>query len=94
MLTSQVLFLAAGLALSLATRQTLTLIGLGLICAGFSVGFGVAMSRALGPFHAARGRRQFGPRHRAGVRFIAVDLARRHHRTQRNEYADRDTHCL
>lgn len=50
MLTSQVLFLAAGLALSLATRQTLTLIGLGMICAGFSVGFGVAMSQALGPF--------------------------------------------
>ena len=47
-----------------------------------------------GAVHAARGRRQLGPRHRAGVRFIAVDLARRHHRTQRNEYADRDTHCL
>ncbi|MDU2542322.1 MAG: MFS transporter [Klebsiella sp.] len=43
MLTSQVLFLAAGLALSLSTRQTLTLIGLGMICAGFSVGFGVSV---------------------------------------------------
>jgi DHA1 family multidrug resistance protein-like MFS transporter len=50
MLTSQVLFLAAGVALSLATRQAVTLIGLGMICAGFSVGFGVAMSQALGPF--------------------------------------------
>ena len=50
MLTSQVLFLAAGVTLSLATRQAVTLIGLGMICAGFSVGFGVAMSRALGPF--------------------------------------------
>lgn len=50
MLTSQVLFLAAGVTLSLATRQAVTLIGLGMICAGFSVGFGVAMSQALGPF--------------------------------------------
>lgn len=50
MLTSQVLFLAAGVTLSLATRRAVTLIGLGMICAGFSVGFGVAMSRALGPF--------------------------------------------
>ncbi len=49
MLTSQVLFLAAGVTLSLATRRAVTLIGLGMICAGFSVGFGVA-SRALGPF--------------------------------------------
>ena len=43
-------FLAAGVTLSLATRQAVTLIGLGMICAGFSVGFGVAMSQALGPF--------------------------------------------
>ncbi|STT19458.1 transport protein [Klebsiella pneumoniae] len=50
MLTSQVLFLAAGVTLSLATPQAVTLIGLGMICAGFSVGFGVAMSQALGPF--------------------------------------------
>ena len=41
MLTSQVLFLAAGVTLSLATRQAVTLIGLGMIC---------AMSQALGPF--------------------------------------------
>ena len=44
------IFLAAGVTLSLATRQAVTLIGLGMICAGFSVGFGVAMSQALGPF--------------------------------------------
>ena len=45
-----VLVLAAGVALSLATQQVVTLVGLGMICAGFSVGFGVAMSQALGPF--------------------------------------------
>lgn len=50
MITSQLLFLAAGVALSLATQQVVTLVGLGMICAGFSVGFGVAMSQALGPF--------------------------------------------
>lgn len=50
MITSQLLFLAAGVALSLATHQAVTLVGLGMICAGFSVGFGVAMSQALGPF--------------------------------------------
>lgn len=50
MLTSQVLFFIAGLLLCLSTSQTMTMLGLGLICAGFSVGFGVAMSQALGPF--------------------------------------------
>ncbi|ELN67382.1 multidrug efflux system protein MdtL, partial [Salmonella enterica subsp. enterica serovar Enteritidis str. CVM_69-4941] len=33
--------------------NTVTLFGLTLICAGFSVGFGVAMSQALGPFRCA-----------------------------------------
>lgn len=50
MLTSQVLFFIAGLLLCISTSQTMTMLGLGLICAGFSVGFGVAMSQALGPF--------------------------------------------
>lgn len=50
MLTSQVLFFIAGALLSLSTSQAMTMLGLGLICAGFSVGFGVAMSQALGPF--------------------------------------------
>ncbi len=50
MLTSQVMFFTAGTLLSLATSQTVTMLGLALICAGFSVGFGVAMSQALGPF--------------------------------------------
>ena len=50
MLTSQVLFFIAGALLSFATSQTITMLGLGLICAGFSAGFGVAMSQALGPF--------------------------------------------
>ena len=45
MITSQVLFLAAGI----------TLFGITLICAGFSVGFGVAMSQALGPFSLRAG---------------------------------------
>ena len=50
MLTSQVLFFIAGALLSFATSQTITMLGLGLICAGFSAGFGVSMSQALGPF--------------------------------------------
>ncbi len=94
MLTSQVLFLAAGVTLSLATRR-----GRHPDRAGHDLRRLLRWVRrrdepGAGAVHAARGRRQLGPRHRAGVRFIAVDLARRHHRTQRNEYADRDTHCL
>jgi DHA1 family multidrug resistance protein-like MFS transporter len=64
MLTSQGLFLAAGVVLSLATRQPITMVGLGMICAGFSVGFGVAMSQALGPFTL-----------RAGVASSALGIA-------------------
>jgi DHA1 family multidrug resistance protein-like MFS transporter len=48
MLTSQVLFLA-GAALP-RHQPDGNHAGSGLICAGFSVGFGVAMSQALGPF--------------------------------------------
>lgn len=50
MLTSQVLFLAAGIVLTLSPSNAITIFGITLICAGFSVGFGVAMSQALGPF--------------------------------------------
>ncbi|WEF28157.1 MFS transporter [Klebsiella aerogenes] len=64
MLTSQGLFLTAGVVLSLATRQPITMVGLGMICAGFSVGFGVAMSQALGPFTL-----------RAGVASSALGIA-------------------
>ncbi|MFH7827388.1 MFS transporter [Kluyvera chengduensis] len=55
MLASQVLFLAAGIVLTLASTHAVTLFGLTLICAGFSVGFGVAMSQALGPFSMRAG---------------------------------------
>ena len=55
MLASQVLFLAAGIVLMLAGTNAVTLFGLTLICAGFSVGFGVAMSQALGPFSMRAG---------------------------------------
>ncbi|EAQ9873094.1 MFS transporter [Salmonella enterica] len=55
MLVSQGLFLTAGMTLSLAYTNTVTLFGLTLICAGFSVGFGVAMSQALGPFSLRAG---------------------------------------
>jgi len=55
MLASQVLFLAAGVVLTLASTHTVMLFGLTLICAGFSVGFGVAMSQALGPFSQRAG---------------------------------------
>ncbi|MDM2923946.1 MFS transporter [Citrobacter sp. Cpa228] len=64
MLTSQVLFLAAGIVLILASTHAVTLFGLTLICAGFSVGFGVAMSQALGPFSL-----------RAGVASSALGIA-------------------
>ncbi|EDL8450773.1 multidrug transporter subunit MdtL [Salmonella enterica] len=47
--------LTAGVTLSLAHTNTVTLFGLTLICAGFSVGFGVAMSQALGPFSLRAG---------------------------------------
>lgn len=50
MLSSQVLFLAAGVVLATASSPTLMLAGITLVCAGFSMGFGVAMSQALGPF--------------------------------------------
>ncbi|MFW0975884.1 MFS transporter [Leclercia pneumoniae] len=55
MLTSQVLFLAAGVLLASASSHSLMLAGITLICAGFSVGFGVAMSQALGPFSLRAG---------------------------------------
>ena len=55
MMTSQGLFLLAAVVLSLANSNTATLFGLTLICAGFSVGFGVAMSQALGPFSLRAG---------------------------------------
>ena len=64
MLTSQVLFLSAGVVLTLASTHMVTLFGLTLICAGFSVGFGVAMSQALGPFSL-----------RAGVASSALGIA-------------------
>ena len=64
MLTSQALFMAAGIVLILATTHAFTLFGLTLICAGFSVGFGVAMSQALGPFSL-----------RAGVASSALGIA-------------------
>ncbi|WP_243892343.1 MdtL family multidrug efflux MFS transporter [Shewanella algae] len=45
-LAATVLLLAA----SLATELWLYLLGIGFVCAGFSVGFGVTMSQALAPF--------------------------------------------
>lgn len=55
MLASQTLFLAAGVILATATSHAVMLVGITLICAGFSVGFGVAMSQALGPFSLRAG---------------------------------------
>lgn len=46
--------MTAGVTLSLAHTNTVTLFGLTLICAGFSVGFGVAMSGRWGHFAARR----------------------------------------
>lgn len=50
MLAAQGLFFAAALVLLSAHSTAVTLFGLTLICAGFSLGFGVTMSQALGPF--------------------------------------------
>lgn len=61
-------------------RQAVTLIGLGMICASFRW-VRRRDEPGAGAVHAARGRRQLGPRHRAGVRIHRMDLARRHHRT-------------
>lgn len=55
MITSQVLFLAAGITLTVSPSHAVSLFGITLICAGFSVGFGVAMSQALGPFSLRAG---------------------------------------
>ncbi len=55
MITSQVLFLAAGITLAVSPSHAVSLFGITLICAGFSVGFGVAMSQALGPFSLRAG---------------------------------------
>lgn len=50
MLVAQGTFLCAALILASATSIGITLFGLTLICAGFSLGFGVTMSQALAPF--------------------------------------------
>lgn len=55
MLFAQGLFFTAALILASANTHTLTLFGLTLICAGFSLGFGVTMSQALGPFSLRAG---------------------------------------
>ncbi|MDY1037457.1 MdtL family multidrug efflux MFS transporter [Enterobacteriaceae bacterium RIT714] len=64
MLASQVLFFTAGILLATASSHAIMLAGITLICAGFSVGFGVAMSQALGPFSL-----------RAGVASSALGIA-------------------
>ncbi|EHH6875145.1 multidrug efflux MFS transporter MdtL [Escherichia coli] len=52
---AQVLFLAAGITLAVSPSHAVSLFGITLICAGFSVGFGVAMSQALRPFSLRAG---------------------------------------
>ncbi|EEX2311361.1 MFS transporter [Escherichia coli] len=47
--------LAAGITLAVSPSHAVSLFGITLICAGFSVGFGVAMSQALGPFSLRAG---------------------------------------
>ncbi|HAV8775928.1 TPA: MFS transporter [Escherichia coli] len=54
-LSVSVLFLAAGITLAVSPSHAVSLFGITLICAGFSVGFGVAMSQALGPFSLRAG---------------------------------------
>lgn len=55
MIAAQLLFSGAAVALSLAHTPPATLAGLALISAGFSLGFGLAMSQALGPFSRRAG---------------------------------------
>ncbi|RPA58361.1 MFS transporter [Shewanella frigidimarina] len=68
MLVSQILFIAAAVILGqtqLSTdSQFISLFGLSLICAGFSIGFGVVMSQALSPY-----------RYRAGVASSMLGVA-------------------
>lgn len=54
-LMAQGLFLLAAVVLTFATSHSTTLLGLTLICGGFSLGFGVKMSQALGPFSRRAG---------------------------------------
>lgn len=55
MLTAQGLFFSAGIILASTHAEQMMLFGLTLICAGFSLGFGVMMSQALGPFRLRAG---------------------------------------
>ncbi|WP_261858231.1 MFS transporter [Photobacterium sanguinicancri] len=59
MLVSQILLLAAGLILTVTglaeLNPTINLFSFALICAGFSLGFGVSMSQALSPFSLRAG---------------------------------------
>jgi DHA1 family multidrug resistance protein-like MFS transporter len=68
MLVSQILFVTAAIILGqtqLSTdSQLISLFGLSLICAGFSIGFGVVMSQALSPY-----------RYRAGVASSMLGVA-------------------
>jgi DHA1 family multidrug resistance protein-like MFS transporter len=68
MLVSQILFVAAAVILGLtqlsADSQLISLFGFSLICAGFSIGFGVVMSQALSPY-----------RYRAGVASSMLGVA-------------------
>ncbi|MGP1831919.1 MFS transporter [Shewanella frigidimarina] len=68
MLVSQILFVAAAAILGLTqlsgNSQIISLFGFSLICAGFSIGFGVVMSQALSPY-----------RYRAGVASSMLGVA-------------------
>lgn len=55
MLCAQGLFFISAIVLMSAGSVGVTLFGLSLICGGFSLGFGVAMSQALGPFSLRAG---------------------------------------
>ena len=94
MITSQVLFLAAGITLAVSPSHAVSLFGITLICAGFSVGFGVAMSQALGPFSLRAGVASSTFRYCASLRFVTVDLAGGGGWYRCMEYADRDSDCL
>lgn len=59
MLISQALFAAAALVFILTQlhwlSHTINLVGFGLVCSGFAIGFGVTMSQALSPFASRAG---------------------------------------
>ncbi|SUG90984.1 multidrug efflux system protein MdtL [Salmonella enterica subsp. enterica] len=94
MLVSQGLFLTAGVTLSLAHTNTVTLFWPDAYLRRILGWFWRRDEPGAGAVFAARRSGQFHAGYRAGLRFITVDLAGGNTRYQRDEYADRDSDWL